>query len=125
MDNSQMKNQLLISTSAMSEEVEYLSIHARKYKSPMGEHAKCLVESLFLLTLGQDFIMNTRMDGKLIAHDLYVFVNFREITKTPAFNFRHITEQNFRDIIINVGRLVKKNLVSSEAYRYCVEHLNV
>ena len=54
----------------MSEEVKYLSIHARKYRSPMVERARCLVESLFLLTLGQDFFLGTRADGRLLLDDM-------------------------------------------------------
>ena len=54
----------------MALEVEYLTIHARKYRSPISEKAKCLVESLFLLTLGQDFIVTSRTDGKLSMHDM-------------------------------------------------------
>lgn len=53
------------------EDVKYLSINARDYQSPMTERAKCLVEAIFLLTLHQDFITGTRVDGRMNMDDWY------------------------------------------------------
>lgn len=57
--------------SSLADEVRYLSIHARTYRSPSTDSVRCLIEALFLLTLGQDFFVGTRVDGRLSLDDVY------------------------------------------------------
>lgn len=54
----------------LSTEIENLSIHARNFRSPLADETRVLIEALFLLTLGQDFIMNIRSDGKITLYDM-------------------------------------------------------
>lgn len=70
MHDSPQSTEIIDPLTTMATEVEYLNIHARKYRSPMSEKAKCLVEALFLLTLGQDFVVSSKSEGKLAMHEM-------------------------------------------------------
>ena len=59
---------------ATAAEVDALIANARRYRSPMADIARWLLECLFLLSLRQDFVINSRNDGEMTIDDMYVYV---------------------------------------------------
>jgi len=83
-----------------------------------------LLESIFLLTLDQDFVLHTRADCTVDLHEMYSMLT-STITRDPSFDFSQLTAQDFRDILLNTSRFVAKDMVGLDAYKYCIEHLKV
>lgn len=47
------------------------------------------------------------------------------MTSNPAFEFEDLREQELRDIVLNVSRLVKKGKIVPEAFSYCAGYIKV
>ena len=56
--------------SVMKSEAQHLTDFAREYRSPMRDYTKCLIESLLILALDQDFIQTSRTDNMLLMDDM-------------------------------------------------------
>lgn len=47
------------------------------------------------------------------------------MTQSPAFDFDDLKEQDFRDIILNISRLVKQSKINTDAYSFCAGYIYV
>lgn len=48
-----------------------------------------------------------------------------EYSKTPAFTFERLRRREFRDIVMNVSRLAKRNKICPDGYHYAAQFLTV
>lgn len=51
-------------------EQDYLIQHARMYRTQNEPYMRKLIEGIFLLTIGKDFVLNVKPDGKVDLEEM-------------------------------------------------------